>query len=102
VLSAALFLGLKPRRHPDRPHPSTHLLPTAAPPAPHLQMRVLGQDLGLPAQGGAAHHRAGGQLGEVPGHGGDEGVAHVLAGEVAGEDGALGEVGGDVLFRGRV
>ncbi len=63
----------------------------------NLQVRVLAQDLGLAAQRGRADDGAGGELREVLCHRGDEDVAHVLAGEVAGQDGALREVGGDVL-----
>lgn len=74
------------------------------PPAPrprlrtaHLEVRELGKDLRLAAQRGASDRCAGGQACQVLGHGRDEDVAHVLAGQVAGQDGALGQVRGHVL-----
>ena len=62
-----------------------------------LQMRVLGQDLRLSAQAGAAHHRPLWQVGQrLPGAG-YERVPHVLARQVARQDRPGRQVGRHVL-----
>mmetsp|Transcript_33342 Transcript_33342/g.79061 ORF Transcript_33342/g.79061 Transcript_33342/m.79061 type:complete len:232 (+) Transcript_33342:333-1028(+) len=77
----------------ELPQPSLHV-----PAEVHdLEVRVLGEDLALPAQRGAPDHCALGELGQrlvLPGH---KNIACVLAREVAGQDSALGEVCWHVL-----
>ena len=62
-----------------------------------LQLGELAQELRLAAERRGADERAVGELGQVVVLDGDERVAHVLAGEHAGQDGALGQVRGHVL-----
>jgi hypothetical protein len=62
-----------------------------------LQSGELVQELRLAAQRRGADERAVGELGQVVVLDGDERVAHVLAREHAGQDGALGKVRGHVL-----
>mmetsp|Transcript_18971 Transcript_18971/g.46586 ORF Transcript_18971/g.46586 Transcript_18971/m.46586 type:complete len:381 (+) Transcript_18971:301-1443(+) len=64
-----------------------------------LNPGVLGEDLGLAAQGGGPDHGALGHLLDALVLLRDEDVAGIFAREVAREDGALREVGGDVLHR---
>ena len=51
----------------------------------------------LAPQGGGPDFSPRRQVGQGGVPGGDEGVPHVLPGQVAGQDGAGGQVGGDVL-----
>ena len=62
-----------------------------------LQLGELVQELRLAAQRRGANQRAVGELGQVVVLDGDERVTHVLAGEHAGQEGALGKVRGHVL-----
>ena len=70
-----------------------------APEVDHLERGVLGQELRLPAQGGAPDDGPLGELLEGAVLGRDERVPHVLAREVAGEHRAGGQVGGHILHR---
>ena len=64
---------------------------------PHLQLGVLVQNLDLPPQAGAANLASRRQLSQGVGRGADEGIAHVLTFQVAGQDHPLGQIGGHVL-----
>ena len=62
-----------------------------------LEVGELGEELRLAAEGRSADEGAVGKFREVTVLDGDESVADILAREHAGEDGALGKVGGHVL-----
>eukprot|EP00958_Prasinococcus_capsulatus_P015766 scaffold1690_cov366-Prasinococcus_capsulatus_cf.AAC.2 len=68
-----------------------------APEVDHLEGGMLVEELGLAAQGGAADDGRLGELAEGAVLEAHEGVAHVLARQVAVEHGALGQVRGHVL-----
>ena len=63
----------------------------------HLEVRVLVQQLALPAQGCAADHSPGREILQPLSHGGDEHIPHVFPLQVAGQHRALGQVGGHIL-----
>lgn len=57
------------------------------------------KDLGLPPEAGAAHEGALGQVGQAGGCGRDEGIPHILPGQVARQDRPLWQVCGHILQR---
>ena len=60
-------------------------------------MGVLVKDLSLPSQAGGPNDGAGGKLSEALGDGANEHITDILTGQVARQDGASGQVSGNIL-----